>query len=378
MVSEPPRPSVVTSFDGRDALEAGDEHDRVLVERVHDPVGAHVEDPRLRVRRVGDDAGLRAGQRDRAVPEVVDRHRAERAGHPLAGREQHVHLARVAGSSETSNASGDQAVGLQAARAEHRDHAVALLALGDDARGRALEALRVGDRCAAELHDDRAQAHARPRRIRADAPRAVPRGLYGDRVRLLTRIAVDTTPLRESRDLRLLLLGNVVTGLGTQATLVALPYQLYVETQSAFLVGLLGAAELIPLVTLALLGRRAGRPLRPPPAAAARPDRARRTRGGARRAGVRGLTAGRAPLPAGRAARGLRRAAERDAQLDRAEPRRARAAAVGPGPELRAVPAHARDRPRDRGRADRRRRAGLGLLAGRASRAWRSCGRSCG
>jgi MFS family permease len=73
-------------------------------------------------------------------------------------------------------------------------------------------------------------------------------------VRLLTRIAVDTTPLRESRDLRLLLLGNVVTGLGTQATLVALPYQLYVETHSAFLVGLLGAAELIPLVTLALLG----------------------------------------------------------------------------------------------------------------------------
>ena len=73
-------------------------------------------------------------------------------------------------------------------------------------------------------------------------------------MRLLTRIAVDTTPLRESRDLRLLLLGNVVTGLGTQATLVALPYQLYVETHSAFLVGLLGAAELIPLVTLALLG----------------------------------------------------------------------------------------------------------------------------
>ncbi len=77
---------------------------------------------------------------------------------------------------------------------------------------------------------------------------------YGDPVRLLTRIAVDTTPLRESRDLRLLLLGNFVTGLGTQATLVALPYQLYVETKSAFLVGLLGAAELIPLVTLALVG----------------------------------------------------------------------------------------------------------------------------
>lgn len=72
--------------------------------------------------------------------------------------------------------------------------------------------------------------------------------------RRLARIAVDTTPLRESRDLRLLLAGNVVSGLGTQAALVALPYQVYVETRSAFLTGLIGAAELIPLVTLSLLG----------------------------------------------------------------------------------------------------------------------------
>jgi MFS family permease len=73
-------------------------------------------------------------------------------------------------------------------------------------------------------------------------------------VRLLSRVAVDTSPLRESRDLRLLLAGELVTGLGTQAALVALPYQLYVETRSAFLTGLLGAAELVPLVAMALLG----------------------------------------------------------------------------------------------------------------------------
>jgi MFS family permease len=71
---------------------------------------------------------------------------------------------------------------------------------------------------------------------------------------LLSRIAVDVAPLRESRDLRLLLSGEVITGLGTQAALVALPYQLYVETRSAFLTGLLGAFELIPLITMALLG----------------------------------------------------------------------------------------------------------------------------
>ena len=65
---------------------------------------------------------------------------------------------------------------------------------------------------------------------------------------------VDLEPLRASRDLRLLVLGNFVSGLGTQAALVALPYQLYVQTGSAFLTGLLGAVELIPLVTMALLG----------------------------------------------------------------------------------------------------------------------------
>lgn len=70
----------------------------------------------------------------------------------------------------------------------------------------------------------------------------------------LSRIAVDISPLRASRDLRLLVVGSFVSGLGTQAALVALPYQVYVETHSAFLTGLLGAVELVPLVALSLLG----------------------------------------------------------------------------------------------------------------------------
>jgi MFS family permease len=49
-------------------------------------------------------------------------------------------------------------------------------------------------------------------------------------------------------------LGNFVSGLGTQASLVALPFQVYVQTHSALLTGLLGAAELGPLVAMALLG----------------------------------------------------------------------------------------------------------------------------
>jgi MFS family permease len=48
--------------------------------------------------------------------------------------------------------------------------------------------------------------------------------------------------------------GNFVSNLGAQATLVALPFQLYLLTGSALAVGLLGAAEVIPLVSMSLLG----------------------------------------------------------------------------------------------------------------------------
>jgi MFS family permease len=70
----------------------------------------------------------------------------------------------------------------------------------------------------------------------------------------LPRLRPDLSPLRESRDLRLVIIGNLVTGIGAQATLVALPYQLYIETHSPLLVGLLGAVELVPLISLALIG----------------------------------------------------------------------------------------------------------------------------
>src|SRR4051812_13993592 len=73
------------------------------------------------------------------------------------------------------------------------------------------------------------------------------------RVRL-PRVTADYSYLRTSRDLRALVLGNFDSGLGTQAALVALPYQVYVQTGSPLQTGLLGAAELFPLIALALLG----------------------------------------------------------------------------------------------------------------------------
>jgi MFS family permease len=70
----------------------------------------------------------------------------------------------------------------------------------------------------------------------------------------LPRIAVDLTALRESRDFRLLALGQLVSNVGSEAAMVALPYQVFVLTHSAALVGLIGAVELGPLMIVSLLG----------------------------------------------------------------------------------------------------------------------------
>jgi len=72
--------------------------------------------------------------------------------------------------------------------------------------------------------------------------------------RRLRGVAVDTTALRESRDYRLLVIGGLISGIGTQVTLVALPFQVFVLTGSSFQVGLIGLVELVPLVIVALLG----------------------------------------------------------------------------------------------------------------------------
>jgi hypothetical protein len=42
---------------------------------------------------------------------------------------------------------------------------------------------------------------------------------------VVARVAVDLTVLRESRDLRLLTLGQACSSLSTQAALVAVPYR---------------------------------------------------------------------------------------------------------------------------------------------------------
>jgi MFS family permease len=70
----------------------------------------------------------------------------------------------------------------------------------------------------------------------------------------LRSIALDVSPVRESRDYRLLFTGQVISNLGTQAALVALPFQIFVLSHSATLVGLLGAFELGPMIVVSLVG----------------------------------------------------------------------------------------------------------------------------
>ncbi len=71
---------------------------------------------------------------------------------------------------------------------------------------------------------------------------------------LVRAIAFDLTPLAISRDFRLIYIGQAVSFLGSMVTYVAVPYQVYVLTGSTLAVGLLGAAELGPMLALALLG----------------------------------------------------------------------------------------------------------------------------
>ncbi len=77
----------------------------------------------------------------------------------------------------------------------------------------------------------------------------------GSRWRRLAALAtIDAGPLRRHHDFRLLFIGQLVSFFGSMITYVALPYQVYRLTNSSLAVGLLGLAELGPLLLFAFLG----------------------------------------------------------------------------------------------------------------------------
>ncbi len=85
----------------------------------------------------------------------------------------------------------------------------------------------------------------------ADQPAVDPRRTLRRR---LAGLRVDLTPLRTSRDFRLLFWAGTVFYLGGMVSYVALPYQIYQLTGSNFAVGAMGLVELAPLVVFGLYG----------------------------------------------------------------------------------------------------------------------------
>ena len=70
----------------------------------------------------------------------------------------------------------------------------------------------------------------------------------------MRRLLLDVSPLRQDRDYRWLWAGQLVSNVGRQATLIALPYQLFVLTGSPLAVGALAAITFVALLLFALPG----------------------------------------------------------------------------------------------------------------------------
>ncbi|WP_309081180.1 MFS transporter [Zhihengliuella sp.] len=70
----------------------------------------------------------------------------------------------------------------------------------------------------------------------------------------MPRLLADLTPLRVSADFRRLWLGNTLSAVGSQLTLVAVSLEVYKITQSSLYVGLLGLFAVVPLIVAGLYG----------------------------------------------------------------------------------------------------------------------------
>ena len=84
------------------------------------------------------------------------------------------------------------------------------------------------------------EGHAVPRLSRAGAA--------------IRRVAIDVSPLRESRAFRLLTFGQLISLTGRQVTTVALPIQIYVLTHSSLALGLVGLVQIVPLAVFSIWG----------------------------------------------------------------------------------------------------------------------------
>ena len=65
---------------------------------------------------------------------------------------------------------------------------------------------------------------------------------------------LDLSPLKSSRDYRLLFTGQLVSFFGSMMTFIVVPWQMYQLTQSSAMVGYIYLAEFVPMVALAFVG----------------------------------------------------------------------------------------------------------------------------
>jgi MFS family permease len=71
---------------------------------------------------------------------------------------------------------------------------------------------------------------------------------------LLRAFAIDLSPLKASRDYRLLFLGQFISAFGSAISYVVLPWQMYQLTKSTFAVAMISLAEFVPMFVMAFVG----------------------------------------------------------------------------------------------------------------------------
>src|SRR5436309_1510412 len=69
-----------------------------------------------------------------------------------------------------------------------------------------------------------------------------------------TIMLLDLSPLKASRDYRLLFTGQLVSFFGSMMTFIVVPWQMYQLTRSSAMVGYIYLAEFVPMVCLAFVG----------------------------------------------------------------------------------------------------------------------------
>jgi MFS family permease len=71
---------------------------------------------------------------------------------------------------------------------------------------------------------------------------------------MLKYLTIDITPLKVSRDYRLLFFGQLVSFFGSMMSFIVLPWQMFELTKSSEMVGYIALAEFFPMIILAFVG----------------------------------------------------------------------------------------------------------------------------